>query len=80
LAALEQKLAAGSLLVPPAGGPGDSLSALSGGSNTIRALPMEESVPSREPLSMEAAAPVYLRPRDALAMVHRLVSTASTTP
>jgi hypothetical protein len=81
LAALERRLTGGSLLGPPTtGGSGDSLSTLSGGADTIRVMPVTQSVPTREPLAMEAAAPVYLRPRDALAMVHRLVSTASTTP
>ncbi len=35
-------------------------------------------VPARVPLTMEAAAPVYLRPRDALTGLHRLLSAAWT--
>jgi membrane glycosyltransferase len=33
-------------------------------------------LPARKPLQMEAAAPVYLRPRDALTGLHRLLSAA----
>jgi membrane glycosyltransferase len=33
-------------------------------------------LPARKPLQMEAAAPVYLRPRDALSGLHRLLSAA----
>jgi membrane glycosyltransferase len=80
LAALEQLMSKGGILATPPGGPNDSLGALSGQANTIRATPPSLSVPEREPLSMEATVPVYLRPRDALAMVHRLVTTPSTTP
>ena len=58
----------------------NSLSTLSDPANTIRAIPATQSVPTREPLAMEATAPVYLHPRDALAMVHKLVSATSTTP
>jgi membrane glycosyltransferase len=36
-------------------------------------------LPTRVPLQMEAAAPVYLRPRDALTGLHRLLSAAWTT-
>lgn len=36
-------------------------------------------VPERVPLPMEAKAPVYLRPRDALSGLHRLLTTARTT-
>ena len=36
-------------------------------------------LPARVPLQMEAKAPVYLRPRDALTGLHRLVSAAWTT-
>jgi membrane glycosyltransferase len=80
LAGLEQRLASPGFLEAPRGGSGDSLGALSEQVNTIRAIPATQSVPTREPLAMEAKAPVYLRPRDALAMVHRLVSATSTTP
>jgi membrane glycosyltransferase len=36
------------------------------------------NLPARKPLQMEAAAPVYLRPRDALTGLHRLLSAAWT--
>jgi len=42
----------------------------------IRAI---ASLPARMPLQMEAAVPVYLRPRDALHGLHRLFSTARMT-
>jgi membrane glycosyltransferase len=80
LAALEQRLASGGLLPTPGGGPGGRLSVLKDQANTIRVLPVAESVPTREPLPMEAAAPVYLHPRDALTKLHRLVTAPSTTP
>jgi hypothetical protein len=35
------------------------------------------NLPARKPLQMEAAAPVYLRPRDALSGLHRLLSAWS---
>jgi hypothetical protein len=37
------------------------------------------NVPEQVPLQMEAAAPVYLRPRDAITGLHRLLSSAWTT-
>jgi len=37
------------------------------------------NLPARKPLQMEASAPVYLRPRDALTGLHRLLSAAWTT-
>jgi len=36
------------------------------------------NLPARKPLQMEAAIPVYLRPRDALTGLHRLLSAAWT--
>jgi membrane glycosyltransferase len=36
------------------------------------------NLPARKPLQMEAAVPVYLRPRDALTGLHRLISAAWT--
>ncbi|MGH8211566.1 MAG: glucans biosynthesis glucosyltransferase MdoH [Steroidobacteraceae bacterium] len=80
LAALEHLMSTGGIPTHPPDGPGDSLSTLSGQANTIRVTPSVPSVPEREPLSMEAIVPVYLRPRDALAMVYRLVSSPSNTP
>jgi membrane glycosyltransferase len=37
------------------------------------------NLPARMPLQMEAAVPVYLRPRDALTGLHRLISGARST-
>jgi hypothetical protein len=34
------------------------------------------NLPARKPLQMEATAPVYLRPRDAITGLHRLLSSA----
>jgi hypothetical protein len=36
------------------------------------------NLPARKPLQMEAAVPEYLRPRDALTGLHRLLSAAWT--
>ena len=36
------------------------------------------NLPARKPLQMEAAAPEYLRPRDAITGLHRLLSAAWT--
>jgi membrane glycosyltransferase len=81
LAALEQLMAAGGIMAPPPGGPGASLGSLSDDrANAIRVSPQAESVPEREPLSMEASVLEYLRPKDALALFHRVASTPTTTP
>jgi membrane glycosyltransferase len=80
LSALEHLMATGGIMGAPPGGPDDSLGKLSGKSNTIRATPQAQSVPEREPLSMEASALEYLRPRDALTIFHRVASTPPTTP
>jgi membrane glycosyltransferase len=80
LVALEQLLAAGGIMATPPGGPGNSLGTLNDSSNVIRVAQPAESLPEREPLSMEAAALTYLRPRDALAIFHRVASTPTTTP
>jgi membrane glycosyltransferase len=80
LSALEHLMATGGIMGAPPGGPDDSLGKLSGKSNTIRATPPEQSVPEREPLSMEVSALEYLRPRDALTIFHRVASTPPTTP
>jgi membrane glycosyltransferase len=80
LAALEQLMASGGITATPPGGPGDDLGALTGQTNTIRVKPLPQSVPEREPLSMEAAALSYLRPRDALAIFHRVANSSTTTP
>jgi membrane glycosyltransferase len=79
LAALEQLMATGGIMAPPPGGPGDSLGSLTDTSNAIRVSLPAQSVPEREPLSMEAAALTYLRPRDALAIFHRVASSPTTT-
>ena len=80
LSALEHLMATGGIMAAPPGGPDDSLGKLSGNSNTIRVTPPAKSVPEREPLSMEASALEYLRPRDALTLFHRVASTPPTTP
>jgi membrane glycosyltransferase len=80
LTALEHLLATGGIMATPPGGPNDSLHELSGQSNTIRATQPPQSVPEREPLSMEASVLEYLRPRDALTMFHRVASTPPTAP
>ena len=79
LAALEQLMATGGIMATPPGGPGDSLGSLTDQSNAIRVTLPTQSVPEREPLSMEAAALKYLRPRDALAIFHRVASSPTTT-
>ena len=80
LSALEHLMATGGIMATPPGGPDDSLRKLSGKSNTIRATPPAQSVPEREPLSMEASVLEYLRPRDALTIFHRVASTPPTAP
>jgi len=80
LAALEHLMAAGGIMAQPPGGPGDSLGTLSDQSSAIRVTLPAHSVPEREPLSMEASALRYLRPRDALAIFHRVPSAPTTTP
>ena len=80
LSALEHLMATGGIMATPPGGPNDDLRKLSGQSNTIRATPPAQSVPEREPLSMEASVLEYLRPRDALTIFHRVASTPPTTP
>ena len=80
LAALEHLMATGGIMSQSPGGPGGSLDNLSGQTNAIRVAPPAQSVPEREPLPMEAAALKYLRPRDALAIFHRVPTTPTTTP
>jgi len=80
LANLEHLMATGGIMASSPGGPGDSLGDLSGQSDAIRVSPPAQSVPEREPLPMEAAALKYLRPRDALAIFHRVPTTPTTTP
>jgi hypothetical protein len=77
---LEHLMANGGIMSVPPGGPGASLGNLSDQSNSIRVKLPAHSVPEREPLSMEAAAVRYLRPRDALAIFHRVASSPTTTP
>jgi hypothetical protein len=45
----------------------------------IRGILSIVNLPARMPLQMEAAVPVYLRPRDAITGLHRLLSSAWTT-
>jgi hypothetical protein len=66
-------------MAAPPGGPGNSLGSLTQHTGTIRVSPAQ-SVPEREPLSMETAVVKYLRPRDALAIFHRVESSSTTTP
>ena len=80
LANLEHLMAAGGIMASPPDGPGDSLSDLSGQTDAIKVSAPAQSVPEREPLPMEAAALKYLRPRDALAIFHRVPTTPTTTP
>lgn len=75
LAALERLMAEGGIASPSRGGPGDSVGKLIDASDAIKAALPSHAVPEREPLSMEAKALVYLRPRDALAAVHRVART-----
>src|ERR1700761_6062769 len=55
LSALEHLMATGGIMATPPRGPDDSLGKLSEKSNTIRATPPAQTVPEREPLSMEAS-------------------------
>jgi membrane glycosyltransferase len=77
---LEHLMASGGIMASPPGGPGSSLGTLTDKTNSIRVIPLEHSVPEREPLSMEAAALKYLHPRDALSIFHRVPNTPTTTP
>ena len=70
LSALEHLLASGGIMAAPSDGPGGGK--FSEQANTIRVSPQEPSVPEREPLPMEASVLKYLRPRDALAIFHRV--------
>jgi membrane glycosyltransferase len=80
LVALEHLMATGGIMATQPGGPGGSLGTLSDQANAIRVALPAQSVPEREPLPMEAAALRYLRPRDALAIFHRVASAPPTTP
>jgi hypothetical protein len=80
LSALEQLLATGGIMAEPPGGPDNKLGKLGGQANTIRVSPPAQSVPEREPLAMEASVLVYLHPRDALTIFHRVASTPPTAP
>jgi membrane glycosyltransferase len=70
LSALEHLLASGGIMAGSSDGPGGGK--FSEQANTIRVSPQEPSVPEREPLPMEASVLKYLRPRDALAIFHRV--------
>jgi membrane glycosyltransferase len=80
LAALERLMASGGIIATPPSGPGGGRGKLTEQTDSIRVIPLEHSVPEREPLSMEAAALDYLRPRDALSIFHRVPTTPTTTP
>ena len=76
LAGLEHLMANGGIMAGAAEGQGK----LSEQANTIRVTPPAQSVPEREPLQMEASVLVYLRPRDALALFHRVASPPPSAP
>jgi membrane glycosyltransferase len=73
LSGLEHLMANGGIMA-------ESHGKLSEQANTIRVAPPAQSVPEREPLSMEASVLVYLRPRDALALFHRVASPPPSSP
>jgi membrane glycosyltransferase len=72
LSALEHLMASGGIMASPTNGPDGGTGKLSEQANTIRVTPLEQSVPEREPLPMEASVLKYLRPRDALTLFHRV--------
>jgi hypothetical protein len=74
LAGLERLMAGGGFVAAAPDAAQGSHGKLSEQANTIRLAPPAQSVPEREPLSMEASVLVYLRPRDALAIFHRVAS------
>jgi membrane glycosyltransferase len=76
LAGLEHLMANGGIMAGADEGQGK----LSEQANTIRVAPPAQSVPEREPLPMEASVLVYLRPRDALAIFHRVASPPPSSP
>jgi hypothetical protein len=65
-------MASGGIMASPTNGPDGGTGKLSEQANTIRVTPLEQSVPEREPLPMEASVLKYLRPRDALTLFHRV--------
>jgi membrane glycosyltransferase len=76
LAALEKLMAEGGIMAaPPGSGSGEKAGSLSGQANTIRIVSLEQSVPERVPLPMEASVLKYLRPRDALSLFGRVETT-----
>ena len=72
LSNLERLMASGGIMAAPAEAADGGAGKLSEQANTIRVSPTEQSVPEREPLPMEASVLTYLRPRDALAIFHRV--------
>jgi membrane glycosyltransferase len=83
LVGLEHLMATGGIMAEtetPAGVGAEGQGKLSEQANTIRVGAPAQSVPEREPLSMEASTLEYLRPRDALAIFHRVASPPPSSP
>ena len=80
LVGLERLMASGGIMAATPGGADGTEGKLSEQANTIRVAPPAQSVPEREPLPMEASVLVYLRPRDALAIFHRVASSPPSSP
>jgi hypothetical protein len=87
-AAAEENAASGSERDAAARVVGSSAGVVVGSSDVAIASQREEDIlgiltvvdlPARMPLQMEAAVPVYLRPRDALTGLHRLLGGARST-
>jgi len=76
LRALEHLMATGGIMASTTDGSDSDggIDKLSEHTNAIRIAAPEQSVPEREPLPMEASVLEYLRPRDALAIFHRVAS------
>jgi membrane glycosyltransferase len=80
LSGLEHLMASGGIVAAAPSAADSAQGKLNGQANTIRVSPPTQSVPEREPLSMEASVLVYLRPRDALAIFHRVASPPPSSP
>jgi membrane glycosyltransferase len=80
LAGLEHLMASGGIMAASPAGADQAQGKLSEQANSIRVAASAQSVPEREPLPMEASELVYLRPRDALAIFHRVASPPPSSP
>jgi membrane glycosyltransferase len=81
LAGLEHLMANGGIMATASlAGADEAQGKLSEQANTIRVASPAQTVPEREPLPMEASVLVYLRPRDALALFHRVASPPPSSP